>query len=118
MLTFRLHITFPRENADEAAATLRSLVGPVRSEPGCGTTRVRWGAAQSFEATWVSEWRGIADFSRHLREPTFRQILAVIEMADSPPEVEIDDVSSRRGFDLIEEILARSPTDDAEVGAA
>jgi hypothetical protein len=54
---------------------------------------------------WVAEWGGIEDFAKHLRGPTFRQILAVIEMASAAPIVEIDDVNSRRGFDLIEEIL-------------
>ena len=118
MLTFRLHMTFTEQTRDEAAAALRSLVGPVRSEPGCSATRVHRGAGQSHEFTWVSEWRSIEDFERHLRVPTFRQIVAVIEMADGPPKVEIDDVNSRRGFELIEEILGRSPAENAglEIG--
>jgi quinol monooxygenase YgiN len=113
MLTFRLHMTFAPQTGGEAAATLRSLVGPVRSEPGCSATRVHRGAGQSYELTWVSEWRGTEDFERHLRAPAFRQILAVIELASGPPKVEIDDVNSRRGFELIEEILGRSPADRA-----
>ena len=118
MLTFRLHMTFAPARVDEAAATLRSLVGPVRSEPGCSATRVHRGAEQSLELSWVSEWRSIEEFERHLRAPSFRQIVAVIEMADGPPEVEIDDVNSRRGFELIEEILSRSPSRNAELGTA
>ena len=108
MLTFRLHMTFTQQTGDEAIATLRSLVGPVRAEPGCSETRVQKGAGESFQLTWVSEWRSAEDFEIHLRAPAFRQILAVIEMADRPPNVEIDDVISRRGFELIEEMLGRS----------
>ena len=113
MLTFRLHMRFTPQAGDEAAAALRSLAGPVRSEPGCSATRVQRGAGEAFELTWVSEWRTVEDFEQHLRAPAFRQILAVIEMADGPPEVEIDDVNSRRGFELIEEMLGQTPTQAA-----
>jgi hypothetical protein len=63
---------------------------------------------------WIAEWRGLGDFEKHLRGPTFRQILAVIEMAKTAPTVEIDDVNSRRGFELVEEILGPSPSESAE----
>lgn len=115
MLTFRLHMMFSEQTSGEAAAALRSLVGPVRSEPGCSATRMQRGAGAGFDLTWVSEWRSVEDFERHLRAPAFRQILAVIEMADGPPEVEIDDVNSRRGFELIEEMLGRTPKQAAEL---
>lgn len=116
MLTFRLHMNFTPQACDEAAATLRSLVGPVRAEPGCSATRVQQDTDGSCGLTWVSEWRSGEDFERHLQSPAFRQIVAVIEMSDGPPEVEIDDVNSRRGFELIEEILSRSPTNSAGIG--
>jgi len=91
-------MTFSPQTFDEAAATLRSLVGPVRAEPGCRATRL-------MSVTWVEEWRDLDAFERHLQGPAFRQIVAVIELAAGPPAVEIDDVSSRRGFELVEEIL-------------
>ena len=105
MLTFRLHMRFSEQSSDEAAAALRSLAGPVRAETGCSTTRVLRDAANRCKLTWVEEWSSVEHFEQHLRGSTFRQIVAVIEMAVEQPEVEIDDVTSRRGFDLIEEIL-------------
>ncbi len=105
MLTFRLRMEFTPLTCDEAAAVLRSLVGPVRSEPGCSATRLLRDTEDSCGLTWVEEWRSVEDFERHLRETAFRRILAVIELAARPPAVEIDDVASRRGFELVEEIL-------------
>lgn len=105
MLTCRLHMTFSARARDEAAAVLRSLVGPVRSEPGCSATRVQRDADDACSMTWVSEWRSFEAFEAHLRSPAFRQILEVIELADRRPTVEIDDVASRRGLDLIQEIF-------------
>ena len=51
--------------------------------------------------------RDVENFEEHVRGPAFRRILAVIEFAGGPPKVEIDEVSSRRGFELIEEILGQ-----------
>lgn len=111
MLTFRLHMEFSHETLDEAASVLRSLVGPVRSEPGCNATRLLKCTGNDHGLTWVEEWRSTEDFERHLRAQVFRQILAVIELASAPPEVEIDDVASRRGFELVEEILGTPSTE-------
>ncbi len=116
MLTLRLHMEFAQKACGEAAAVLRSLVGPVRAEPGCRSTRFSVGPADRCELTWVEEWSNTEDFERHLRTQAFRQILAVIDLAAAPPVVEIDDVSSRRGFDLVEEILGINAVEQTELG--
>lgn len=113
MLRLRLQMDFAAVAYNEAAGALRSLVGPVRAEPGCSATQLLTNTEGSSELTWVEEWRSVEDFERHLRAPIFRNILAVIELAAGPPRVEIDDVNSRRGFELIEEILAATPTQSA-----
>lgn len=116
MLSFRLHMEFTPQTCDEAAAVLRSLVGPVRSESGCSATRLLRDTEDGCGLTWVEEWRCVEDFERHLRGPAFRRILAVIELAAAPPEVEVDDVSSREGFELIEEILGGLTLAERETG--
>lgn len=115
MLNFRVHMTFTSQTCDEAAAVLRSLVGPVRSETGCCATRLLRDTAEGCGLTWVEEWHNVEHFEQHLRGTAFRRILAVIELAARPPVVEIDDVSSRRGFELVEEILGHSPPERAGV---
>ena len=105
MLSIRMHMEFEPEAYEEATSTLRSLVGPVRSEPGCFATHLHRGTGEDLSLTWVAEWRSVEHFERHLRASAFRRIIAVVEMAARPPKVEIDDVSSRRGFELVEEIL-------------
>ena len=114
MLTFRLHMEFTPQTCDEAAAVLRSLVGPVRSETGCSATRLLRDTEDGCGLTWVEEWRSVEDFERHLRANAFRQNLAVIELAALSPTVEIDDVASRRGFELVEEILGQTQVNQPE----
>ncbi|MEE4273078.1 MAG: antibiotic biosynthesis monooxygenase family protein [Thermoanaerobaculales bacterium] len=113
MLTLRLRMQFAADSRDEATAVLRSLVGPVRAEQGCRGTELLRDGGDGFDLTWIEEWVGGEDFERHLRGPSFRRILAVIEMAAERPLVEIDDVASRRGFDLVEEILGVSASSSA-----
>ena len=110
MLSLRLHMEFTPDTLDEAASVLRTLVGPVRAEPGCRATQLLMCLQGRHGLTWVEEWSGVDDFERHLRSAAFRKILAVIELATGPPKVEIDDVASRRGFELVEEILGRPAT--------
>ena len=107
MLRFGLHMEFAPQHSEETAAVLRALVGPVRSVPGCCTTRFLRDD-DGTRMTWIEEWRSIEDFEQRLESPTFRRILAVIDLAVAPPLVEIDDVAWRRGFDLIEEILSQT----------
>jgi quinol monooxygenase YgiN len=114
MLTFKLHMEFTPQTCDEAAGVLRSLVGPVRAEAGCSATQLLRDTEDGYGLTWVEEWRGVEDFERHLRGVAFRRILAVIELAAGPPAVEIDDVASRRGFELVEEILGQTQVNQAE----
>ncbi len=108
MLRFRVRMEFSPQAWDEAAGVLRSLVGPVRAEPGCSATRLLRGMDDRCTLTWVEEWRGAEDFEQHLRSMAFRRMIAVMELAAGKPVVEIDDVASRRGFDLVAEILGRA----------
>ena len=107
VLTFRLRLRFTPSACREAAGVLRSLSGPVRSEPGCLDTRLMRDLDDPLILAWIEEWRNLEAFERHLRTPRFRTVLAVMEMADDAPIVEIDAIQSRRGFDRIEELLAK-----------
>ena len=107
MLRFRLRMEFAAEARDEALSVLRSLLGPVRAEPGCCATRLLRDVDKDGVLTWVEEWRSATDFERHFRAGTFRSILAVMELAVSRPEVQIDEVASRRGFEFVEDNLER-----------
>lgn len=107
MLRLRMRMEFVPESFEEAAGVLRSLAGPVRSEPGCSATRLVRDADTNEALTWVEEWRSVEAFEQHLRAGSFRRILAVMDLASRTPQVEIDQVSSRRGFDLVEDILGR-----------
>ena len=101
------------QSVREAVQVLRSLLGPVRAEPGCSATRLLRDLDDERAMTFMEEWRDGASLQRHLRAATFRRILAVMELADAAPTVEIDEISSRRGLDMVEEILGAAPAEGA-----
>jgi quinol monooxygenase YgiN len=96
---------------DEAVGALRSLVGPVRAEPGCSATRLLRDMDDASAVTFVEEWRDKESMQRHLSAATFRTILAVMELAAGEPIVEIDDIASRRGLDLVDAMLNQARVD-------
>jgi quinol monooxygenase YgiN len=110
MIICTLRMSFTIEVRDEAVLVLRSLVGPVRSQPGCTQTLLMRDEQDDAAVTWVSRWDDRADLDRHLRSDHFRRILAVMELAVERPDIVFECSSDLRGLDLIDEVLGG--TDD------
>lgn len=100
-----VRLVLPEDRRDEGVAVLRSLIGPVRSQPGCSCTELMRDIRDDHVVTWVSRWRTHADLERHLRSGHFRRILAILDLAAEPPGVEFVIGSGVRGLDLVEEVL-------------
>ena len=62
-----------------------------------------------YAVTWVDEWRAWDDFEKQRNAPTFRRIIAVMELAEREPLVEIDgpllvdDLSETEGHSVYSE---------------
>jgi quinol monooxygenase YgiN len=108
---------FAEQSADEAVQVLRSLVGPIRAEPGCTASRLLSDMSDG-RVTLVEEWRDGEHLRRHFRAATFRTVLAVMELAATAPIVEIDEITSRHGFELVENALSHAGPDSSREGAA
>ncbi len=105
MITCTLRMNFGPENRAGALQVLRSLKGPVRSQPGCTQTLLMSDVQDSSVLTWVSRWRSRMELDRHIQSDHFRRILSVMELASSAPEIEFESGSELWGLDLIDEVL-------------
>jgi quinol monooxygenase YgiN len=105
VLTVRIRVAPTRQDYQEACRTLRSLLGPIRAQPGCRATRLLRDLDDDGSLTFVEEWRERADLEEHLRSAAFRKVVAVLEQGSEAPEVEIDEIVSRSGVELVESIL-------------
>jgi quinol monooxygenase YgiN len=105
MITCTLRMAFAAELREEALQVLCTLVGPVRSQPGCTQTLLMNDVQNDTIVTWISRWRRRPDLDQHLRSDHFRRILAVMELAAEAPDVMFEDGSELRGLDLIDEVI-------------
>lgn len=105
MITCTVRMRFDAGPRDQALPVLRSLVGPVRAQPGCVQTQLMSDVQNDHVVTWVSRWRTRSDLERHLRSTHFRRILAVMELAAEIPYVEFEAGGELRGLDLIHEVI-------------
>jgi quinol monooxygenase YgiN len=74
-------------------------------ERGRRSARVFREADDSGSLLLMEEWDTPEDLARHIRTPSFRRLLAVLELSGSPPEVVYVRGSSVRGMDWIAEVL-------------
>jgi quinol monooxygenase YgiN len=105
MITCTLRMAFALAPRDQALQVLRSLKGPVRSQPGCAQTLLMQDVHDDSVITWVSRWRSRDALDQHLRSTHFRRLMAVMELAAEAPDVVFEDGSELRGLDLIHEVI-------------
>jgi quinol monooxygenase YgiN len=107
VVTLRLRVT-----SEDLQRELEALVGPVRAKPGCRRCVVMHDAAEGGVVTLVEEWETRADLDRHFRSEECRRLLALVELADAPPELHIDSVAAREGMEAIAAARGRTVSDD------
>ena len=105
MITCTLRMAFAHAPRDQALQVLRSLKGPVRSQPGCAQTLLMQDVHDDSVITWVSRWRSRDALDHHLRSTHFRRLMAVMELAAEAPHVAFEECSELRGLDLIHEVI-------------
>ncbi|PWB78898.1 MAG: hypothetical protein C3F15_00645 [Holophagae bacterium] len=67
--------------------------------------------------TFADEWHDRENLHRQLRTVYFRMILVVGDIAAAAPLVEIDEIVTRRGFELVEKSLGPGRPNGAAEGA-
>lgn len=94
--------------AKDVLDALRFLIVSTRLESGCLGCSV-WSDPDS-TVRYVEEWASEADIRRRVRSDTFTSLLAVMESAQEPPQVQFDFVTTTRGLDYVAEVRAESAT--------
>ena len=97
----KLRIDLPPELRDEVVAMLRSLIGPVSVSSGCLECGLYQDVVDENTLYWEEEWRTRDDMYRHIASTQYRQILAVLDLATTKPDVRFEHVSNRLGMELI-----------------
>ena len=87
--------------AGQLLEAFRYLVVPTRLEPGClGCTT--WSDPDGV-VHYVEEWATESQMRQRVRCERFVSLLAILESADEPPQVQFDFVTATRGLDYVAE---------------
>jgi quinol monooxygenase YgiN len=100
----RLMMTLAARNATDAALqadAFRSLMRVTRLENGCLGCSVQTDEHDRFKVFYVEEWATEEDLRRRVRSPRFTSLLALLETASEPPQVQFDFVTTTSGLEYV-----------------
>ncbi|MCF8024321.1 MAG: antibiotic biosynthesis monooxygenase [Desulfobacteraceae bacterium] len=104
MIVFTLLIEVPPEQKANTVDLFESVAGIISVQPGNESINMYYQMYHQNELLLVSKWKSFEYLEHHIQSEPFRKILAMIDLAIKEPEVKFYNVSSTRGFELIEKI--------------
>jgi quinol monooxygenase YgiN len=107
MVVGTLRILPAPDHRDEVLEILRSIQGPVGTQPGCTACSIYQEVGPDPAIVLVERWTSEQALEAHIRSNAYRSILGAVELSGRAPEVCFDHVSSSEGLELIERV--RSP---------
>jgi quinol monooxygenase YgiN len=108
MIVSTLRMVTSPANRTEILQNLTSLLGRMKVQPGCTACHLYEDIEEQSVIMLTQEWESQDDLNNHLRSDDYGRILATIELSESPPELHFDDLSSRRGLEIVETARLRS----------
>ena len=89
--------------------SLAKVMFQAKLEPACTDCRLYSENGKPQSLLYVERWATARDFEVQLRSERFGTLLAIIESASQPPELEVRTVSEQRGLDYVSRIRLAPP---------
>ena len=93
MVVLSFRITAPDHQRGDILKSLRSLIGPTSAEAACAACQVFQEADNPNTICFVQAWSSNEALQRHVRSHQYRQLLSVLDLSNTSPEVRLDSVS-------------------------
>jgi quinol monooxygenase YgiN len=93
------------ENLEGVISSIRGLLEPTRTRSGCLGFRLLQEVTDTSNLVIEEQWASREAFERHVRSAAYRTVLETIEAACEPPSVEIHNVPSSQGMEVVHSIL-------------
>jgi quinol monooxygenase YgiN len=114
MIVATLRILPRPERRGDVLEILRSIPGPVLTQPGCGACRIYEELGPENAVVLVERWGSAAAFEAHVRSEAFRRVLGAVEHSGHEPEIHFDHVSASEGIELVAHVRALAGTTGRE----
>lgn len=99
-----LRISAPSATKEDVREMLRSLLGPTRVQKGCRRCELFQDIEDPAALILIQEWDCITDMEQHIGSDDYRRLLAVMDMSEEKPELNISTISGTAGLDLVASI--------------
>ena len=96
-------VAHPRRTA-EMIRTLRSLMLPLQAAPGFVSCRLYLEADCPEALCYVEEWRTPEDLDQQIRSIHYTRLLALMEAAAEPPNLQVNWVTEVKGLEYLETV--------------
>jgi quinol monooxygenase YgiN len=107
---FTVHLT---AHDEDLRREIVALLGPVGTQPGCRRCVVARDAVEAARLVVMQEWETREALERYFRSEECRRLLALIELAEAPPELHVDSVAVREGMEAIAAARQSNVTKDS-----
>ena len=109
MTELLLRITARLNGMAPMVQSLAKVMFQAKLEPACTDCRLYSENGKPQSLLYVERWATARDFEVQLRSKRFGTLLAIIESASQPPELEVRTVSEQRGLDYVSRIRLAPP---------
>ena len=96
----------------EILGILRNAECLTRAKKGCLGSSVYLKKYEEEVILYLEQWESREDFERHVRSSQYDRILAALDLARDPPEIDFFDNTDLGGMEVIEAIRTQVPGKD------
>ena len=107
MIDATIKMSVPSDKRVEVLQTIKTLIGPIRNEPGCLSCYYSVDAEDEHIVIFRQEWQTNEDLATHLRSDHFSVLLGVMKLLSIEPEIMFNTIASREGAEVITKARAR-----------
>jgi quinol monooxygenase YgiN len=102
MILSTMRMTIPPQKQCEALRILRSMAEQSRFDRGCLGCHNYGDLREAKNLMFEESWKTETDLEAHLRSDEYLELLLVLEMSLTQPEIRFDTISASKGIEAIE----------------
>ena len=107
MIDATIKMSVPADKRVEVLQTIKTLIGPIRNEPGCLSCYYCVDAEEEHIVIFRQEWKTNEDLAAHLKSDHFSVLLGAMKLLSIEPEIRFNTIASREGAEAITKARAR-----------
>jgi quinol monooxygenase YgiN len=98
-----IRIAVSAARRDQLKRDLAAWSGPAGVESGCISCKILQEDSDPLAFCYQARWKTRDDLLRHLRADHYKRLLALLDLATEPPQIEFHTVSETNGLELIKQ---------------